>query len=159
MTGNSQAGGIMGAEFPGRSGNFYEPWSQGGINWGVRGLGRRAFQVEGAEWDQGGPGAPGNRCCWPRWSGRAWRWGSKTSVLYSRRGESDPGNNLHALSPCCDLGRMAAGPWSLRDYCRGTCSESHEQSFVTCFIRKVKPKDFPPLVISLISIWTVFLEL
>lgn len=54
--------------------------------------------------------------------------------------------------------------WQLVSGAQGTflvahCSESHEQSFVTGFIRKVKSKDFSLLVISLISIWTVFYEL
>lgn len=100
----------------------------------------------------------GHRCCWHCWSGRAWA--EEVRHLYSNPG----GKGVILETSFIHLHFVVIwARWQLVSGAKGlsssTCSESHEQSFVTCFIRKVKPNDFSPLVISLISIWNVFFEL
>lgn len=49
-------------------------------------------------------------------AGQARPEGEELRPVYSRRGVSDSRNKLHSPSVCYDLGSMAAGLWSLRDF-------------------------------------------
>lgn len=116
----------------GISDNFSEPWSLGGINLEWGGVGG-AFQAEGKGWGWGGAGAISSIGCARHWSG-------------SIRGEWCLKLTSRTFTfVFCDLGRMAACLWSLRDIFPAQTLMSYRFLKLITFViglRKVRPNDF-----------------